>query len=764
MSLYANVIVDIKNDFCNDAFDYIIPDNLKDFVGVGSRVLVPFGNQELLGYVLNITNESKYANTIKEVKEVLDYEKELTLEQIEIAKYISDTYLVSLVSVLELMIPSFLKGQKRKYLEIKEYEKLSPDLAIFFKGKKRILIDNRVLSIYDEVKKEIKKGNITLNYDLYTYGNGKKRKEYYVSSSDIKEFKSEKRKNIYEYVKENPNVSEDDIIAYLDCTYNLIREMCKDGILKYHEVPIIENKDVTLFNRSPYKWSYDDALTINRFLSSKRKKYLIHSNREDFKINFYIKVIEECKKKNLPVLITCPTIMLEEEILMYLKRYLQGYKIYGMSSKNTKKDRYEVFMNAKYNNLDCLVTTHNGIFMPFSSLGAIIVVDEENPNFINENYPYYNGIEVLDKMASIYDAYLIMTSISPSIDTYYKTIQGEYELITSNICNKGINYEIVDMKEEILNGSSSNISNTLKDNIKKELDLHHQVMLLVSNKAYLGMMRCRDCGQVLKCPNCGVSLTYFKSKDYATCGYCGYKLQNYQKCPSCNGETIGLSFGEEKISEEIKEMFPSARILDVNSDLMKKIEDYAQALNDIEENNVDIIIGTNILTKRIKSDNIKLVSIINADMYINSNSHRANEYTFNLISKLNNKEHVIIQTFYRQARIIKLACNDDYDTYYEEEIKNRELLKYDPFMEINKITFTGEYKEIYHAANYFKKFFVKAIRQDILGPSYDNKVKGVKLILKHNNYSKVKIIIKDTKDKFKGLNVKLNYERCPKVI
>ena len=763
MPKYAKLVVDIKNDFCNDGFDYIIPQELESFVGVGSRALVPFGSQDCLGYVLEINDTSSYTKDVKAIKELLDYEQELTETQIEIAKYITSTYYVSMVKVLELMIPSFLKGQKRKYIQVKDYDKLDPKLALMFEGKKRFPVDRRIQDVYNLIKKEINKGNISLNYDLYTYGNGKKKKEYYVGD-DMPVFKSEKRRNIYEFVKNNPKVTEDDIIAYLDCTYNLIREMCKDETLKYHEVAIIDDSEQELENKSPYNFSSDDNMTYDRIKNARNKKFLLHSNREDFKINLYIKIIEDCKKKGLPVLITCPTIMLEEEILMYLKRYLKGYKIYGMSSKNTKKDRYEVFMNAKYDNLDCLVTTHNGIFMPFNNLGAIIVVDEDNPNYINENYPYYDGIEVLDKMSTLYNSLFLMTSISPSIKTYYKTNTGEYGLIVANDSRNGDNYELVDMKEEILNGSSSNISNTLKNAIRNELDLHHQVMLMVSNKAYLGMMRCRDCGKTLKCPNCGISLTYFKSKDYATCTYCGYKMLNYHVCPSCGGETMGLSYGEEKVSEEIQEMFSDARVLDVNADLMKKTEDYTKALNDIEENNVDIIIGTNILSKRIKSDNIKLVAIINADMYLNSNSHLANEQTFNLITKLNNKDRVIIQTFNKDAKIFKLACLDDYDNYYEEEIENRKILNYEPFMEINRITFTGEFKELYHAANYFKKFYQTALKKEILGPSYDSKIKGTKLILKHNDFDKVKLIVKDTREKFKSLRVQVNYERRPKVI
>ena len=194
MNTYAKVIVDIKNDFCNDGFDYSIPESLKEFVGVGSRVLVPFGNQDLLGYVLEIKETSEYADNVKDIKEVLDYEKELSSSQIEIAKYITDRYYVSMVSVLELMIPSFLKGQKRKYIEVKDYDKLSPSLALLFNGKKRFPIDKRIEAVYEDIKKEIKKENITLNYDLYTYGNGKKRKEYYVGNDDIIEFKSAKNK------------------------------------------------------------------------------------------------------------------------------------------------------------------------------------------------------------------------------------------------------------------------------------------------------------------------------------------------------------------------------------------------------------------------------------------------------------------------------------------------------------------------------------------------------------------------------------------
>ncbi len=759
--MFASVTVDINNSYVSETYDYIIPKNLEEFVDVGSRVHVPFGSQTLLGYVLEIKEESEFKYTAKEIKEVIDYDNDLSKEQIYLAKYINETYYVSLTKTLELMIPSFLKGQQKKYIVVSNYDKLNPDLAIMFNGKTRLPMDNKIKERNDLIKKEIEKGNITVDYDLYTYGKGKKKKVYSIGDGDAI-LKSIKREIIYEYVKEHDNISEDDIITNLDCSYNILREMVKDKTLKYKEIPIIDAANEELKNNSPYNYSFDDLETIDKYKTSKKRYFLLHSNREDFKVNFYIKVIEEAKKQGKSVLITSPTIMLCEEVVMYLKRYLKGYKIYSMSSKNTMKERYEAYMNAKYDNLDVLVTTHTGIFLPFNNLGAIIVLDEENPNYINENYPYYNAIDVLKQRAKYNYCDLILTSSSPSIDTYYKTLRGEYNLLTSFDRIKN-NMNIVDMKEEVLNGSSTIISNTLKKAIDEALENKKQVMLLVSSKAYTNQLRCRSCGKVLKCPKCNVSLTLYKDKGYAKCNYCDYKAYNYQIC-KCGGEMIALNYGEEKISEEIKEMFPNAKVLDVNADLMKTLDDYNKALNDIEENNVDIIIGTQILSKTIKSDNIKLVGIINADSYLNRGNHMSNEYTFNLIAKLSNKENVYIQTYNKDNKIINLASRLDFDTYYKNELEIREALGYNPFMEINRISVSGDFKQIYYFANYIKKVIENVMKATVLGPTYDNKIKGVKLIIKHNEFNKLVKILSDTKERFKKERLTVSYERCPKYL
>jgi len=198
---------------------------------------------------------------------------------------------------------------------------------------------------------------------------------------------------------------------------------------------------------------------------------------------------------------------------------------------------------------------------------------------------------------------------------------------------------------------------------------------------------------------------------------------------------------------------------------MKTTDDYNRALNDIEEGNVDIIIGTNILSKRLNNDNITLFGIIDTDMYLNSSNYHANEYTYNLISKINNKNKLVIQTYYPDNKIIKLAMKKEYETFYKYEIENRKVLNYDPFMEINRIIITGDFNQIYHYANYFKKAYSGILKTSyILGPTYETKYRGVKLILKHNNYELVKKLFNDVNIHFKKERLKVSFERVPKVL
>ena len=227
---------------------------------------------------------------------------------------------------------------------------------------------------------------------------------------------------------------------------------------------------------------------------------------------------------------------------------------------------------------------------------------------------------------------------------------------------------------------------------------------------------------------------------------------------------ISFGFGIEKVKEVINELFPNKSIIQIDSDVLKSIDEYEKAILQIEEGTADVIIGTNILSKYINNSNIGLTAILSADRLLNSNDYRANEYTYNSIAKLISSENLIIQTYYPNNNVIRSASIGDYDSYYEKEIEKRKELKYFPYCDVNRITITGDFKVIYHFANYFKKVFTRIIDGDVLGPVYDTKIKGIKIIVKHNDYDKVIKIYKDTKIAFKDKDVQTSFERKPKVI
>lgn len=760
--MFAKVVIDMKNDHISDSYDYLIPVNLEEFVKIGTRVLVSFGFQDLLGYVIEIIETSKFENNIKPIKAVLDFEQELTVEQVELAKYLSEKYYVSMVSVLELMIPSFLKGQKRSYLVVKDYDKLHPILHMLFEGKNRVFVDNKIINNYNLVKKEIEKGNITLDYDLYTYGKGKKHKLYSVIKQAI--FKNEKRNKVLNYVLNHPEATEEMIFSNVDCSEYLIKQLVKEEYLTFKEVTRFEEYDEPKFINNSYQFTFHQTQTIERFSKSRTKNYLLYSNDESFKINFYLHIIEDNMKKGLPTVFIAPTIFIAEELAIFLRKMLSGFNIVTLNSKNSKNDNYNTFMNVKYNKFDVLISTISGVFLPFQRIGTIVVIDEDNNYYLNENYPYYDTIDVCIKRAKYHDARLILTSSTPSIENYYKLEYGEFDLLTSGSMEIG-HVEIVDMKTNIMSGSNTIISNVLFNRMNEVLNNNKQVILYANNKGYSNFLKCRKCGNVLKCPHCGIPLTLYKDKKIAKCSYCDYKIYEYEICEKCGSDNVNtFGYGLEKIKEVLTNLFPNKTILQIDSDVLKTIDEYEEAILQIEDGNVDIIIGTNILSKKINNNNIGLTAILSADRLLNSCDYRANEYTYSSIAKLINCENLIIQTYYPNNNIIKYASQGNYDSYYEEEINRRKQFEYFPFYEVNKISVTGDFKEIYHFSNYFKKVYSRIVNTNVLGPVYDVKIKGVKLIVKHNDYEKTIKIYEDTVNAFKNKNVLTSFERKPKVI
>lgn len=757
--MVAKVVVDIKSQNINETFDYQVPEIYQDFVFIGSRVLVSFGFNEVMGYVVDLIENSEYDGNLKSIKEVFDYEQELTLEQVELAKFLSEELNAPMVTTLDLMLPSFLKEQKRQYLYIVNYDKLHPDLALLFNGRKKILIDKDILKYYSLIKKEISKDNIHIEYDFLVYGSRKKDKFYSLISLDAQI--SKVRNDIVHYLSHKEDASEDDIRQVTNCSKDILQKMVKEGTLAVKEKVILSDEVKTVENLSKYKFNIDQVQLIEKFKELGTKPYLLFSNDEEFKAQYYIRLINDYIKESKQIVIFTPTILLLEEFNVYLKKYFKGLNVFTYHSKNTKSENYDTYMNVKYQKYNVLLTTSMGAFLPFVDVGLFVVVEEDSQNYIYENYPYYDVREVLKTRASKLNAKIIFSTATPAIKTYYRTMLNQYYLLEYNI---DLHHEVyvVDMKEELLEENNNIISTLLYDQIKLALEEKKISMLIVNNKAYATTIKCRECGKVLKCPKCKIPLTYHQGKNEARCNYCSYKTNVFNKCQCGSDNMMSLGFGLEQVKDKISSLFPMAKIIQVDSDNVRNLDDYSNVINAIEENEADIIIGTNFLTKSLNYDNIKVVGLLYVDSYLNMNDHRGSEYTYSLIAKMTNKEVCVIQTYNKNHYAICYAAANDYENYYNKEIQNRELLNYEPFMEMNKITITGQFDKMYHFANYYRKAITHVIGDNVLGPNYDYKLKGVKLIVKHNKYKEVVKVLNDAIRHFHDADLLVSFERYPK--
>ena len=757
---YASVVVDLKNNLIEETYDYSIPPEFDEYIVVGSRVFVPFGNTKMMGYVLSISDETKFKGEIKPILSVLDYDKELTQEQIDLAKFMTKQYRVSLVSALAVMIPSFLKGQARKYFVVQDYNSLSPDLAIFLNGKAKISMDQLLKKpkILVLLKEEITKGNVSLDYNLFSYGKSKEVKEYYVKR-EATSLRSAKRMEIYDYLSLHPYSVLEDIITNVNCTSYLVRDMLKADEIQSRTTKIFKTEEILDKKiKKEITFTFDQKQTNDKYNISKKSKFLLFSNDDEYKLNF---MLERIKESHGPAMVVCPTVMLQEEVFLALNKYLEGYNIYAISNKVSYSDRYDAFMSIKYNKCDILVCTMSGIFMPFTALDTCILVDEENTNYLSDTYPYFKTSEVVSERCDAFKAKLILTSAAPSITTYSKVENREYILLPSMrpTASAGV---IVDMKEEILDGANSLISNTLKNQIDKTLAQDKQVMLIVPSIAYATLLKCADCGKILVCPDCGVSLNLHE-KGYVYCPYCNYKNYNY-KCTCGSDNIFPLSYGQEKVSEIVSEMWPNKRIVNVNSQVLKNMSDYDAVISSIEEKMCDIIIGTNILSKSIDNGNIDLIAAINIDSILDYDSYRSKELTYSTVASMTRFHNVVIQTYHSDAMVLRDGLNNNFYKYYTEETEIRKALSFEPYKNVSRLTVSGVYEKMYYFANYIKKIAKYTHGCDILGPVYDKKRRGVKLILKYDDWDSIINVLDKTMEKFKNDKLNIDIERYPRVI
>ncbi|MGN1326521.1 MAG: primosomal protein N', partial [Clostridia bacterium] len=411
------------------------------------------------------------------------------------------------------------------------------------------------------------------------------------------------------------------------------------------------------------------------------------------KTEIYIQLIEEALKLGKSSIMLVPEISLTPQTVdRFLSRFGEE-KIAVLHSKLSVGERYDQWKKIERGDAKIVIGARSAIFAPVQNLGLIIIDEEHDDSYKSEMSPRYNAKEIATYLAKENNVPLVFGSATPDINTYYKALNGEIQLLElTKRANKSElpKVEIVDLRQELANGNKTMISGKLYKEIENNLKEKKQTILFLNRRGFSTFIMCRDCGYTAKCKNCNITLTYHLKENKLKCHYCGYETKALTICPECESKNIRyFGTGTQKLEEQIKKLFPQASTIRMDVDTVTKKNSHEDILNQFKNDGIDILIGTQMIVKGHHFPNVTLVGVIAADSSLNIDDYRAHERTFQILTQVagragrgEEKGKVIIQTYNPDAFCIQYAQKQDYKIFYDTEIHLRKQLRYPPFCDI----------------------------------------------------------------------------------
>ncbi len=647
--MIAEVIVDITNSKLDKIFDYKIPSS--NFT-CGSRVIVPFGNRKIEGYIINLKEKSDFDDSkLKYVLRVVDDIPVLSQEFLDLANYMHKKYHVSMASILRLFLPSEMRNGKVRQKNVR-----------FAFLKENVILTDAISSLRANAENQIA---------------------------------------ILKFLQENGKTQ----TSIINEKYS---SQALNSLIKKGFIEIIEER----VSRLPYKNVLNENVkvkltdeqenAINVVLSS-NKPTLIHGVTGSGKTEVYLKLIEETVKLGKNAILLVPEIALTPQTLSRLRgRFKDDCAI--LHSGLSAGEKFDEWWRLRSGEAKIAVGARSAIFAPLNDVGIIIIDEEHEQSYESETSPRYITSDIALFRANYKNAKLVIGSATPKIESYLKASRGEYNLaVLKNRANKKPMPKIIitDMREEIKRGNPSAFSGELKYQLQKAIENGNQAMIFLNRRGYSQKIICRECGYVAKCEHCDVSLTYHKSEDILKCHYCGATYKMPEGCVDCGSVNINYSgTGTQKVVSELKELFPDARILRMDNDTTQNKEGHFKILKEFGDRKADILVGTQMIAKGHDFPNVSLVGILDADMSLYFSDYRSGERTFQLITQVSGRcgradssGTVVLQTYSPFNTILRFATAYDYEGFYKYEINLRKSSHFPPFADILRIMVEGNDEE-----------------------------------------------------------------------
>lgn len=752
--MIARVIADINIPAVDRLFDYFIPDEELDTIEIGMRVIVPFGRQTRLGYVIELVESSEFAT--KTIIEVLDIIPSLDVEAFEYVKYLESINQSTLISILETILPKELFFKYQQVITVNNSELISKELLENLNIDGTTLYGTKLKEYKKEINKHLLSGSLVVS-TIY----GQREKEKYKEVVLYKDSNHYKNANKYEdliaHVTNSEGLTKKEITND-NFSLSSINTLIKNNVF-YTEKRIDERlvKFIETDSINNHILNSDQDHAVDTIINSIGIKdtYLLKGITGSGKTEVYMSVMKEVLNKNKTILYLVPEISLVAPLVQQLSSRFNE-KITHYNGSLSKGERLDAYLSLLNNETKILVGTRSSSFLPLKDLGLIIVDEEQDSSYTQNGDVQYDVIDVLRIKADYHNALTILGSATPKVASYYKALNNEYKLLVLNTratkqALPHISY--IDMKEELNNGNTSMFSIKLQEVINNKLSKNEQVMLLYNRKGYASFTMCRNCGHTPKCKNCDVSLTYYKNKNQLVCRYCNHTEPNLTTCPSCNKDTIRpIGAGIDKVYEQTMKLFPSARVVKMDSESTRLKGSYERIWHDFNTHKYDILVGTKMITKGLDFPNVTLVGVMMADLEIKSPNYLSTEHAYATLTQVVGRSgrhlngEAIIQGYDLNNFAIK-AVATNYDDFYKEAIYQRQISKYEPFYLVRQLLISNEsYLEAYKDANNIKKELSKHF-EIVLGPTepfikYVNNKYRVIITIKDKNIIDNELILK----------------------
>jgi primosomal protein N' (replication factor Y) len=700
------------------AFHYRIPEKMKDSLQIGMRVLVPFKGRKVTGFAIDLLDypPKGVEEKLREVEDLLDEVPLIDPKMLRLYRWISDYYLYPLGEVIKTGLPPGLHLKSEMILSISQKGKdyltqgdLDTIQAKVFKEIEKlgkVTLKNILKKFPGEISKSqlfFWKGENLLNMDAGIEGKGVKPKfEKVIIYQNNKSSKpiSEKQAEILNWVKEKGEVFASELNKRFKSSSKAIQSLGAQGLITLSAREVLRDTSVQP-ELKPYpkpELTSDQEAIVTEILKGVNSKrfspFLIYGVTGSGKTEIYLRAIEGVLNQKREAIVLVPEISLTPQILSRFKDRF-GENLSLLHSKLGRGERFDQWRRIRKGEVMIALGARSAIFAPFKNLGIIIVDEEHDPSYKQEEKLKYHARDLAVVRAKLEEATLLLGSATPSLESFYNAEKGKIRLLTlpKRIEGKPLpRVEVVDMRNE-----KGLLSEKVIGALQKNIADKKQSLLFLNRRGFANFILCPDCGLTFKCPNCSVTLTYHLHDRSLQCHYCNYRIRAPGDCPHCEGHRLqGMGFGTERLEQEIQSLFPGTQVSRMDRDTTSRRRSHQQILKRLESGKIDILVGTQMIVKGHDFPDVTFVGVVSADTSLHFPDFRSSERTFQLLTQVAGRAgrgevfgEVVIQTFNPDHYSIQKAKNHDFIGFYQEESQFRKALNYPPFSRLLSFKLVG---------------------------------------------------------------------------